>query len=358
MSVLLTLLAIAMVQTLDGSQCHGNEAQPTQFYLVGLGPGDADLMTLRAVDTIKKSDLILCRKHHAEMLRESLKGKEVHSEFSDMIPFFSRDPFLYEGEDRQRAEAYQAKRVKLVRLVRDAVAAGKTVAVLDSGEPMIYGPRTWMLKEFEDLKPQVIPGLSSFNAANAAIGAGITSGGRTKSVTLTAGDWIKTDDTIEKLSVHRNTMVLFTMRAEFRDFVERLAINYAPDTPLAVVEQAGVQNEQNVIYSTVGDALREIDADDLPFEYLIYVGDFLKNRLRKWCPWCLSIMAINVVPVAGLKAAETNDASLLGRASRGQASHFCCLSRHSESFCVRICTSRLAMETPQAAGLNEAITWF
>ncbi len=225
--------------------------------------------------------MILCRQNHSELLSDYLQGKVVYNEFSGMIPFYSRDPSQYEGEERKRAEQYQEKRTRLVRVVRDAVQQGKTVAVLDNGDPMIYGPCTWMLQEFEDLKPQVIPGLSSFNAANAALGTGITSGGHTKSVTLSAGDWMKAEDTIEKLSVHRNTMVLFTMRAEFKDFVEKLSINYPSETPIAIVQQAGHASGEKVIRSTLGKVLDEVSEEDLPFEYLIYVGDFLRQRDRK-----------------------------------------------------------------------------
>ncbi|TWU36481.1 Cobalt-precorrin-4 C(11)-methyltransferase [Novipirellula aureliae] len=275
---LLGLLTFAALVPAESSRCRADEHESTHFYLVGIGPGDADLMTLRAAKVIESADLVLCRGDHAETFSDYLKGKEVHSEFSGMIPFYSRDPSQYEGEDRKRAEQYQQKRLRLVRLVRDAVQAGRTVAALDNGDPMIYGPCTWMLKEFEDLNPQVVPGLSSFNAANAAIGMGITSGGNTKSVTLTAGDWIKTDDTIEKLSVHRNTMVLFTMRAELQHFVEKLLLNYAPETPIAIVQQAGQSVGEKVIYSTLGEVLVDVAEEDLPFEYLIYVGNFLNQR--------------------------------------------------------------------------------
>ncbi len=197
---------VAISMSTGVSHCLAANTQSTHFYLVGVGPGDADLMTLRAVKVIESAEVILCRQNHAKLFSDYLKDKEVHSEFSGMIPFYSRDPAQYEGEERKRAEQYQEKRQRLVTLVRGAVEAGRTVAVLDNGDPMIYGPCTWMLEEFADLNPKVIPGLSSFNAANAALGVGITSGGRTKSVTLTAGDWMKADDTIEKLSVHRNTM--------------------------------------------------------------------------------------------------------------------------------------------------------
>jgi precorrin-4 methylase len=73
-------------------------------------------------------------------------------------------------------------------------------------------------------------------------------------------------------------MVLFTMRAEFKDFIKKLLVNYPPETPVAVVKHAGYADQEGVIRGTLGTIADQIQQDDLPFEYLIYVGDFLKHR--------------------------------------------------------------------------------
>ena len=139
----------------------------------------------------------------------------------------------------------------------------------------------WYLEAFEDLDPEVIPGVSCFNAANAALARGITTSDRTKSVILTAADWPGKTDTIDKLSVHQSTMVLFTMRTEFKEFIDKLSVNYPPKTPVAVVKHAGYAGKEEIIQATLGTILDRIGQDRLPFEYLIYVGDFLTHRYKK-----------------------------------------------------------------------------
>jgi precorrin-4/cobalt-precorrin-4 C11-methyltransferase len=254
---------------------------PSQFYLVGVGPGDPDLITLRAVDTLKRADLVFSMERLTEKFSGYLQGKQVVHGYWRLFPFYGQDLADLDGSQRQEAEALAAKRNEFIGMVRRAIGEGKTVAVIDSGDPLIYGPWAWCLEEFEDLEPVVVPGVSAFNAANAALGRGITNSDQTKSVILTAADWAGKADTIDRLSTHQATMVLFTMRTEFEEFIRKLAVNYPPETPLAVVKFAGYADREEVIQATVGTILERVGQDSLPFEYLIYVGDFLTYRHRK-----------------------------------------------------------------------------
>jgi precorrin-4 methylase len=256
-------------------------SQSTRFHLVGVGPGDPDLITLRAIDTIKKADVVFCMESVNAKFGTYLEGKEVIHGYWRLFPFYGQDPAQLQGDERRQCEEIAAKRNKFINLVRRAIDQGKRVAVVDHGDPLIYGPWAWCLEEFEDLHPVVVPGLSCFNAANAALGRGITTSENTKSVILTAADWLGRTDTIEKLSVHQTTMVLFTMRTEFEEFISKLSINYPPETPVAVVKHAGYAEKEEVIHATLGTILDRVGQEKLPFEYLIYVGDFLGHRYKK-----------------------------------------------------------------------------
>jgi precorrin-4 methylase len=253
----------------------------TQFYLVGVGPGDPDLITLRGVRVMEEADLVFCSKRIKEKFARHLEGKEVVHGYWRLFPYYGKDPSELEGEQRRECEEITRKRNEFIAQVRRAVEGGRTVAVLDSGDPLIYGPSDWCLEEFEDLHPVVVPGLSSFNAGNAALRRGITTSEHTKSVILTATDWPGKTDTIDKLSVHRSTMVLFTMKAEFEDFIEKLSINYPPETPVAIVKHAGYVEKEEVLTGTLGTIRDQVGEEKLPFEYLIYVGDFLTHRYHK-----------------------------------------------------------------------------
>jgi len=277
-----SLLAVAIVVgQFSLADAIAHDTRTTQLYLVGVGPGDADLVTLRAIQVMKKADLVFCSARVGEKFAAYLQGKELVDGYWRLFPYYGRDPAELQGEERRQAEQLAAKRKEFIAKVRGAVAQRKTVAILDSGDPLIYGPWEWCLEEFEDLHPAVVPGVSSFNAGNAALRKGVTTSDRTKSVILTATDWPGKTDTIDKLSTFGSTMVLFTMRAEFKDFLQKLSVHYPPHTPIAIVKYAGYRDKEEVIRGTLATILADVGNDRLPFEYLIYVGDFLQHRYKK-----------------------------------------------------------------------------
>lgn len=278
LSLIACLLGVS--PSLAAESAAGGKAS-SSLCLVGVGPGDRDLVTLRALDVMRKADLVFASPRIREKFPAELEGKEVVEGFWRLFPYYGQD--LAEVPPAQRGEAEQlaVRRNEFIARVRAAVGEGKAVAILDSGDPLLYGPWAWCLEEFADLHPLVVPGVSCFNAANAALRRGVTNSEQTKSVILTAADWEGKTDTINQLSKHRATMGLFTMRTEFDEFIKKLSINYPPDTPVAIVIQAGYADKERVVEGTLGTISKQVDPRDLPFEYMIYVGEFLTYRHKK-----------------------------------------------------------------------------
>jgi precorrin-4 methylase len=246
-----------------------------KFYLVGVGPGDADLATLRALKVIREADVIFAHKRIQEIFKEELKGKKVISGYHRLFPFYGR-PCPKKGEKKPRrehmtCEQYHQKQAELGAMVRLAVAQGKKVALLDSGDPMVYGPCNWTLTEFRDIPTEVVPGISCFNAANAALAAAVTEGTQTHSVMLASG-W-----SVEEMARHQATMVLFTMRTNLKKFTNAIKKHYPDDTPAALVFHAGYAAKERVLRGTVGDILQKAGDKRLPFQHMLYVGDALTN---------------------------------------------------------------------------------
>ena len=254
-----------------------NEKGKSALYLVSMGVGDADLITVRAINTIKKSDVIVCRKETNERFAEYLKGKKFLDISLSGWRTYGRDCSKIEDKEKKiTCEQNSEKRAKLISGIRSAIAAGKTVAVLGSGDLLIYGgPYRWYLEEFADVNPLVIPGVSCFNAANAALRKDVASGKETHAVVLT------TVREIEKLSKHHPTMVIFTMHTKFKELVGKLKKLYPPQTPIAVVVYAGYKEKERVIKGRLNTILELVGDEKFPFEHLVYVGDFLAQRMKK-----------------------------------------------------------------------------
>jgi len=255
-----------------------------KIYLVGVGPGDPDLLTIRALNAIRKADLIVCWEGIRKRFAKELEGKKIIEPPKGVWIWFGygKKASDFKGKELKKFLRSEKARAQIIAQVYRAVKDGKTVAFLGHGDPLIYGPWVWILKEFKEMKPIIIPGLSSFNAANAALKKGVTSGKDTKSVILTMPDLpgLAKTDTIERLASHRATLVIFmpfVRGTKLADLVQNLSAHYPINTPIALVLHAGYKKKQKVIEGTLSDILSKVGNQKLPFESLVYVGDFL-NR--------------------------------------------------------------------------------
>jgi precorrin-4 methylase len=256
-------------------------AAKTHLFLVGVGNGDPDNITLRAMNTIKDSEIIFCSNRIRDKFPILLHDKEIHDPGFGLFAIYGKKPEQAKKNKRFNYKEKIKQLNEITRIIRNAVKQGKVVSVLDSGDPTIYGPNMWYLEAFEDLDPEVVPGISCFNSANAALRKGVTSGNKAHSVILTASfgrEDYDGPDSIEKLSRHQATMTFFTMFLELEKVVEKLVKNYPPNTPIAIVRYAGYKDRENITYGTLNTIVEQTKGEKLPFEHLIYVGDFLTKR--------------------------------------------------------------------------------
>ncbi|OEU62748.1 MAG: hypothetical protein BA867_04485 [Desulfobacterales bacterium S5133MH16] len=253
------------------------------FYLVGMGPGDPDLATVRAMKIVEEADLIICHKSLNENFFRVLKKKKaMYIPVDGWIWFgYGKKAADFQGKQLEKFQSSEKMRGQVITKIREAIRKGKRVAVLASGDPLIYGPWSWTLEEFQDLDPVVVPGISCFNAAHAALKKDVTWSDTVKSTILTADDWPGTKDTIGNLASHQVTMVVFTMGLELKDLIEKLSTNYPPHTPIAIICHAGYKEKEHVIKGTIGTILDKTQNQKLPFEHLVYVGENLNFKWKK-----------------------------------------------------------------------------
>lgn len=234
------------------------------LYLVSTGNGDRDNITLRALNTIEAADIVFCSDYAEEEFSDLLQGKEIQKTSLNVHRTFMRK----KTADYHKALA-EVKRVS--GIVRGAIALGKTIVILGSGDVTIYGPNMWFMEVFEDLDPEIVPGVSSFNCANAALKKSVAAGEKTRSIALSNGM------DIEKLAEAKTSMVFFTMHLSLEKIVSKLKPHYGGDMPIAIVGNAGYRDKERIYRGTLDTILDKTADEKLPI-HLVYVGDFLTKR--------------------------------------------------------------------------------
>jgi len=277
----LTLLAFFLTA---GWSAYVQAGENGRLYVVSVGSGDSDNITLRAMNVIKDSQVIFCSTKMRDQFAILLQGKEIHDPGFGIFGVYGKTPEEGKKSKRFNYEEKMKEFEAINTIIRDAVKVGKNVYVLDSGDPTIYGPNVWYMEAFEDLNPEIVPGISCFNTANAALKKGVTSGIQAHSVILTASfgqEEYTGPDSIEKLSENRATMVFFTMFLDMEEVVKKLKTHYPPETPVAIVLFAGYRDREEIIQGTLDTIVEQTKGRKLPHEHLIYVGDFLAKRYKE-----------------------------------------------------------------------------
>jgi len=252
-------------------------AGPGKFYIVGMGT-TPDLLTLRGAEVVKRADIILLEDPGDQETWEELIGnKEVWSCPRRSAVSYGADlENLKDLAARERAMVDAKILKEIVERIRGAVEKGKTVAALKWGDPMMYENTFYLEMMPEDFPSEIVPGVGSFQAASAALKRSPCYGWDTNSVILTMVDWPGRTDNNEKLMATQTTMVFYAMHLDYLQLFEQLGRHYAKDTPVAVVSHAGDLKREEVIRSTVGRFLAEVNYRQLPPDAtLLLVGRFL-----------------------------------------------------------------------------------
>ena len=267
------MVSCLFLNGLSSVTAHEMEAKdPGQFYLVSLGVGDPDLITVRAIETIEASDIIICRPETREVFAKYLAGKTFwDGAFREWRTYKTDCGTVQDTAQKGKCQSDKKVRDAVEADIRKAVGEGKTVSVLGSGDLLIYGgPYRWYMEALKDLDIKIIPGVSCLNAANAALGTDICDGRETRAAVLT------TFREIDKLAPAHPTLVIFTMFTKFPDLVEKLKTHYPVETPIAIVFYAGYKEKEHIVDGTLENIVEKTRGKDFPFEHLVYVGDFLE----------------------------------------------------------------------------------
>ena len=231
-------------------------------WFVGCGPGDPELMTVRAARLLREADTVV---YSGSLIPEGILG-------------MCRD-----GADMHDASGMV--REEITEALRAGAAAGgeggRTVVRLHDGDPTIYGALREQTDALEaaGIRCEVVPGVTSFLAAAASLGAQLTLPGVTQTIILTRAPSrtaVPGAESVADLSRHGATMV-FYLSVHLLGSIAEEAVRggYSRDTPAAVVQRASWPDEK-VVSGTLADIAEKARAAGITRTAIVVIGDVVR----------------------------------------------------------------------------------
>lgn len=196
--------------------------------IVGAGPGDPDLITVRGQKLLALADTVF---YAGSLVPEGLLGW-----------------------CRPEAERIDTRSLTLEAILPDLIArvhAGLRVVRLHSGDPCLYGAvHEQMVALVEaEIEFEIVPGISAFQAAAAALKVELTVPGLVQTIILTRASGrtgIPAAEELAGLAAHRASLCLYLSAHHAVECEERLLAHYPPETPVAVCYRLGWPDERIV----------------------------------------------------------------------------------------------------------------
>ena len=225
--------------------------------LVGIGPGEPDLITVRAKRFLQEADRVICFDWLSNEVAKHLGGPEKIK----AVTFES----LGAPDSRERAT--------FCAQVRRWMATGEKIVFATAGDPTLCSPFSWVPVEFADWYPVVVPGVGSIPAAAAELAQSIMD---ERAVMISTGDRFSDTDSKGRLA---DVIAFFTHLRSIEQLLPELVKRYPGDTPVAIVGDAARPGVEPVIVRATLDTLeKSLSEKKLPKLYLVFVGDPLKQK--------------------------------------------------------------------------------
>lgn len=195
-------------------------------YIVGAGPGDPDLLTLKAARLLAQADVIL--------FADSLVPKQV-------VENVRPDAELIRTSHKTLEE--------ILPIMIERVRAGKSVVRLHSGDPCLYGAVQEQMQALleADIDFEIVPGISAFQAAAARLRVELTLPGLVQTIVLTrvsGRTQVPEAEELASLAAHQASLCLYLSARHVEKAQQDLLQHYPATTPVAVCFRLGWPDEK------------------------------------------------------------------------------------------------------------------
>lgn len=228
-----------------------------KIYFVGCGPGDPELITVKAKKLIQKADVM------------------VYS--GSLIP----TPILKLCKKGKLYDAVKLVREEIFEILQKNSKENKIVVRLHDGDPTIYGAIKEQIDNLqkEGIESEIIPGVTSFLASAAALGIQLTLPGVTQTIIITRAEArtkVPEREKISELAKHDATMVFYLSIHLLSEIVKQAIYGgYSKSTPAAVVYRASWP-DQKVIVGTLEDITKKVRAEKIIRTAIVIIGNVIQ----------------------------------------------------------------------------------
>lgn len=242
-----------------------------KVYLVGAGPGDPGLITVKGLASLRQADVVIYDRLVDEgILHEAPAEAEK----------------IYVGKSSNH---HTLEQEAINQLLIEKARENKTVVRLKGGDPFVLGRGGEEAKALVEngIPFEVIPGVSSAVAVPAYAGIPVTHRGVASSFTVVTGHKALREDSPiiewDKLAQGSDTLLILMGLTNLAHIVEQLIKNNKPpSTPVAVITH-GTTSRQRCVTGTLQDILSRVESENLEPPVVVVVGEVV--RLRECLRW-------------------------------------------------------------------------
>lgn len=242
-----------------------------KVYLVGAGPGDPGLITVKGLECLRRADVIVYDRLVDESILDHADPKAEK---------------IYVGK---ASSHHTLPQEAINRLLIDKAREGKTVIRLKGGDPFVLGRGG---EEADSLRRgrisfEVVPGVSSAVAVPAYAGIPVTHRGVASSFAVVTGhkafDKSKPEIAWDRLAAGPDTLVILMGMKNLPHVVDQLMKHHKPAaTPVAVIIE-GTTARQRSVAGTLGDIVKKVRSENLKPPAVVVIGNVVKLRRRlRW----------------------------------------------------------------------------
>ena len=183
------------------------------FYGIGVGPGDPDLLTMKAIKAIRGADVIIAPKTEKKDDSVALSIAKPYLK-ADVEIVYQVFPMVKDFADSP--EVFQSNKDEILEMLNN----GKNVVFLTLGDPMFYSTYIYIYKllERENVKIETIPGVPAFLAIASKIGKPVALGNEILSIIPATAELNAIDNVLDK----SNTSVIMKVYKNFDEIVDLL----------------------------------------------------------------------------------------------------------------------------------------